>query len=217
MQTRKRSASRTGPASYKRAKFSLTPQTKTWKNSNKTEVKQNDTIIPLATPVANGNVFTFGLMDQGTDNNQRIGKAVSIISGEARIQFTTDLAADFSNWRIVIGIWKQAYGGAVPTPSDIFQLPGSLISPINAEDSTNLVILSDKTYSNPPTVAIGNPALAAPAVRYVSTKWRYRGVQEYKGPAFNDVQNLTHFIMLVTDNIGGANARAHLRVYYTDN
>lgn len=212
MYSRKRPA-KTGPASYKRSKISLTPQTKTFRNANKTEVKQRDTIIVNTSPVANGNVFTFGLMDQGIDNNQRIGKAVGILGGEARIQYTTDLGTDFANWRLVIGIWKQAYGGLAPAVSDIIQVPGDLLSPINAEDSTNLVILQDSIFQIYPSA--GTTA-AIPCVRYQALKWRYRGTQEYKGAAFNDVQNITHFMLLLTDNLT-ANVRAHTRVNFTDN
>lgn len=201
----------------KRSKLPLTPLTKTWRNAAKTEVKQIDTIIPVTTPTANGDVFTFGLVDQGVDNNQRIGKSVSTLSGESRIQFSGDISSDFTNWRVVIGVWKQAYGGQVPTPSDVFQLPGSLISPINAEGSENLVILSDKTYNISPTLAIGGPVVGAPTSRYATVKWRHRMTQEYKGIAFIDIQNAAFFIMVTTDNVGGGNCRIHNRVYFTDN
>ena len=140
----------------------------------------------------------------------------SLFSGEARIALTGLAGADFSNWRIIIGVWKQAYGGSVPLPSDIVQNPGLLTAHINAEDSTNLVILADEVYNISPnfgTSAAGGP----PTLRYHTIKWRYRGTQEYKGPSFIDVQNLELFCYMVTDNTTAVRARVDTRVYFTDN
>lgn len=204
---------RTGPASSKRVKFSLTPLTKTYRNSNKTEVKQIDTIIPVTVPLTNGNVYVFGTSDQGTDNNQRIGKAVSHLSGEMRLQFDNDIGAQYGNWRVIVGIWKQAYNGAIPAPSDILQLAGDILSPINAEDSSNLVILRDEQWDFYPTAGITQ---YVQTIRHKTLKWRYRGTQEYKGPGKVDVQNITHFVYLLTDNLASA-ARVHARAYFTDN
>lgn len=207
------SSARTGPASYKRAKISLTPQTKTYRNSNRTEVKQVDLIIPVTAPVTNGDVFVFGTTPQGTDNNQRVGKAITHLYGEMRLQFDNDIGAQYGNWRIIVGIWKQAYNGLVPAASDILQLPGDILSPVNAEDSTNLVILHDSINDFFPTASVTQ---YVQTIRHKTIKWRYRGTQEYKGPDKVDVQNITHFIYLLTDNLSSA-ARVHTRCYFTDN
>ena len=189
--------------------------TKTRHNSTKTEVKQNDSVITNNTPVANGNVFTFGLVDQEPTTTNGLEKR-SLFSRAKPVLLSPDWRAQIFR----IGASLLAFGSKLwrfCSPSfrhcsESWPFDGShqrrglhQLGHSCRRSLQHLPELRDFCGGGPPTL------------RYHTIKWRYRGTQEYKGPSFIDVQNLELFCYMVTDNTTAVRARVDTRVYFTDN
>lgn len=160
--------------------------------------------------------FAFGRVDQGIDNNQRIGKAITHTGYEMRVMIERFAGTALStSIRMVHGIWKQAYGGTPPTVTNVLE-SFSILASISNEFSSDLIILGDETFDLPALtgLAAGNAAgnETKTIIRRVSKKF----VQQYTGTLSSNVSNWTHFVVFVQNTNIDAGILVGTRNYYTD-
>lgn len=193
------------------------PQTYIRKTSNTTEVKAINAVVAAAvSPGASGTALVFGRVDLGSGDDQRNGKAIKHISFETRWRFERFANVEFHNYRIIVGVWKQANGGATVNTADILENPGDITSPIRSESSQNLIVLDDFYVNMPAQSNHGSTGIADGELRFMAKKYKRAFIQEYNGSLSSNVTNWTHFVALFTNNVAGGTVRLNTQNYYTD-
>jgi len=205
----------------------LTPQTYTKRNTNRTEVKNAYGNTDAFAVTNAGVIIKFGGVDQGSDEHERVGKAITHLHHELRWRFDRAPGISYGCMRIITGIWKQAY---ITTALDVDAILetgtgvglGNMITPFVAENSKNYVILGDE-YINTDAQAGGGTLTGGtgtidpnPTSFFIKRRFNYRAIQEYQ-QANESPSNWTHFILIVADADAKMTAELQWNVVYTDN
>lgn len=213
MSTRKRSfSSRTGPASYKKAKASYSGRTIQKASTvaaprrKRIELKRSYAGVAIApgtlgtAPVVNW----LPLIAAGDEADQRDGRSVQVKGWEVRGPCWGSTAGAFPGSglvRVIVGKWKQAANGA-PTVNDILYNHGSGI-PItrsyNIEQAANYDILQDRIFNcNPQTLTPAGTGYDA-NTQYVHLYGKVDFQQNYSGPLMGTINDQALFIMVMSE------------------
>jgi len=209
-----------------RKRSRLTPLTYTKRTSNRTEVKNAYGNTDAFAVTTTGVVIRYGFVDQGADEHERIGKAITSLGQEQRWRFDRAPGISYGCMRIITGIWKQNY---LPAALDVDAILESgtnagpkMVSPFVAENSKNYVILGDE-YINTDAQAAGGTLTGGtgtidpnPSSFYIKRKYNYKAIQEYQ-TASGEASNWCHFILCVADADVKMTAELQWNVVYTDN
>ena len=192
----------------------LAPRTTTTIPKPRLEIKQIVDDIPLGTSNNNSSVSPFGLVAEGSNPDQRNGRAIKHIEFDIAYTLESSSSAQWTNTRVVYGIYKQAFGVALST-STIFDLrggPGNIRSAYNFQNSSNLVILGDRIHNLRPSTSAGTLTGGTGTIQPVTVEEVYRfpnikfeKIQEYISTGASDVSQWCHFIAVIAgDNSGGS-------------
>lgn len=169
----KRAARRTGPASFKRRKFTsralvVDKSTTVRPRKARTELKRVSTDISTAGTIPQaGTIFTFPRIAAGDENDERDGRAVQIKGYELRSFWQNDPSQDSAPIRIIVFKWTQAR--TTPVPSDIIDSAAvnpQIMGTYNVNHASNYTILDDKVYEASAN-SFGNPSLTAWQTRVI--------------------------------------------------
>lgn len=212
MFTRKRSySSRTGPASYKRAKTASAKSiqkasTVAAPKRKRIELKRGYAgVVTAAGTLTSAPIINWlPLIEAGQESDERDGRAIQVKGWEVRGIVWGSPAGAFPGSgiiRVIVGRWKQAANGA-PNASDILHNLGSGI-PIhwsyNIEQAANYDILQDRTYNcNPQTLAPSGTAYDA-NTQYVHLYGKTDFTQTYAGNLQATIADTALFIMVMSE------------------
>jgi len=211
-------ARKTGPASFKKSRgLPLTPRTYINRTSNRVEVKATSGSSGLTTLLTNGAAYVFGRIDQGVNDDERIGKAVRHTGLEFRFQLTRDPGVYNLCVRVIIGVWKQGLGGGAPPVADLLTTR-TILSPINPDSSTMFSIWDDFIINMPCGAGITSAGNIVPVqdIRCFSKKYNRGFVQEYNGASSTDVNNSSHFVCFISQQAAAGVMDFYANNYYTD-
>lgn len=199
----------------------LQPKRYTSITSNKTEVKNSFGNTGDVTVTSDGVLRTYGGVEQGSDDHERIGSEITQLYQTLNIRLERAPGVPHSTCRIIFGIWKLPLNS--PTVADILDDDGTsrvILWPLSTETSSNYQILGDE-YVNLPAVASGqdistDPIIPLGTVTYMKRKFRYKRSQQYSGSGETSFRNWTHFVLLVSDT-DQCSFDLGWNVFYTDN
>jgi len=234
-QSQKRSQSQSQSSygrKYKRTKIGLTPKTYTKKTTQKQEVKSKHEAFPeTLIGTTSGLSSRIGKIALGDGAEDRDGKAIMVQGFDARVTLArnarvgvTTLGLNPSSFRVIFGIWKQAYESSSPSSNDVLSTPGgtvNLTAPIDAQMSANLRILSDEIHNLPinpiwqPTSATTGSWAYPSQFKIVQKRFTTKFMQEYFGPEDYKAGNWTLFFLCMADG-NEMYAGLDTQTYFTD-
>jgi len=208
---------RSSNKSTKKAKLSA-PTTFT-RVKNVTEAKNRYELVNTFA-LTTGSIYTapHGLITQGTEDYQRIGKAVTSRYDDIRWQVRTDPGM-YITYRVLIGVWKYNQNLPLVNADDILEATGSIpyniLRPVNGTSSANCVILHDKIYKG------RTPAFTGANVGYMDDVQQvtinYRATQVYQNLSNTSSANWTKFIMFIAaDSTSDLNISYGINTWFTD-
>nr|CRY97490.1 hypothetical protein [uncultured prokaryote] len=217
--SKKRSAPRSGPASYKRAKI-LQPRTSLKVRQPTAEVK---TVLSEAfnLPVTAKNYYTsyFGNVPVGTDDHERIGKVIKHQDFDVSYGLSSASGTACSNVRVIIGVARgRSFDTIHSNPQLILaefettltnaDAVDNVIRPYEYTNSKNITILYDKLHNFQPDSGAGNPVVPSfTEVMFQCPTIKYVAQQEYYDDTSASNSNYQHFIMFVN----GPNSQVAVR------
>lgn len=184
----------------------------------------------LWTPAAinSGQIYyqTFGGINQGISDANRIGKAVSHKYADIYWQAATNSSTPYLAYRVIVGVVKFSYADPLLGDSNTI-LEGTpaaadnILRPINGLSSKYAVILHDKYYKgNTPSASnlvAGGIINEDPVSDHQRIRVRYGGTQTFATPAANTATNFYHFMMVINADGGHPlNFRYTTNNYFTD-
>lgn len=148
-----------------------------------------------------GTLIRFGLIENGTAEDERIGKLVTHLGFEYRVRLDRPIAMSSMCVRLITGIWKQALTG-IPSINEILDPNGApmYLAPFQSENSTNMVILGDEFLNFPAQASLGGFTINSEAIDetvLIKRRFKYRGQQEYIGTELTGVANWFHFVIII--------------------
>lgn len=207
MPMKRRYASRTGPASYKRAKTSArgiqSASTIRAPKRTKIEVKRSYAGLVDGVVGTSGSVFALPLVAAGSESDEREGRQIQIKGWEIRGSVLGDPFVGGALIRFVVFKWKQVL--RVPILSDILYDQGAsnpIYRSYNIEMASNYDILRDKVYNVEPKTV--NPAGTAydSNQEYVHLYGSANFIQSYQDPTLGAVCDQAIYVIAVSSASG---------------
>lgn len=214
MFSRKRTySSRTGPASYKRAKTASAKSiqkasTVAAPKRKRIELKRGyaGVVSAIGTLTQAPVVNWLPLIQAGQESDERDGRAIQIKGWEVRGAVWGSPGGAFPGSgliRVIVGRWKQAQNGS-PSANDILRDIGSgipLHHSYNIEQAANYEILQDRVYNcNPKTLAPSGTSYDA-NTQYVHLYGKVDFEQTYAGNLQNTLADQALFIMVMSEGV----------------
>jgi len=219
---------KTGPASYKKAKFShvssslsgsYTPMsTASRALARRVEVKQFTTPFNAA-PIGPTGMLTAccGAIQQGDAGDNREGRVVRLLdlyyAFDWRAPSTTTNVAQ-GDCRILILQWKPSTGAAAPSIGDFITSYGPILiaDPWNLNSAPNFKCLSDKTYCMPPTGISGQVT-----AKFIQGRCKVNCEQSYpSGTGALAAQENTIYILALTTSFYGTHLNGTVTTRFID-
>lgn len=208
MSSRKRTfASRTGPASYKRAKLSTAKSIQKGSTirappRRRVELKRVHDELAFLSVSTTGQVEELPLIGGGSESSQRDGRAVVVKGWEIRGVCAAPTTSGGTIVRVIVFKWKQSNGGA-PTIFDILSDNGPSAATINASynisQASNYNILSDRVYNTGVrTVSIGGTAYE-PYQQYIHAYGKADFIQTYQSNTAAQVVDQQLYVLAVCE------------------
>jgi len=207
---------RTGPASFKRVKQTRTKKAQPRasvgfiKPRYEVKVKQNDSDGQVIVSTNQHYSFNFGLINNGDDEDERIGKLIRHLDYDFSFMLGTPASFPNGSVRLILGTVSGKY--ALASPTDILDvidswasIPGNAFNILRGYDpdtTKSFKIHHDQIYNlNSGTTNNIVSGDSAPVIKcYQLPTIRVAFDQEYNGTSDTDVGNMKHFGIFIASD-----------------
>lgn len=225
MSSRKRSSPRTGPSSFKRTKRGPSPRTVSISKRSVHEVKVKHESFAQSNFTDQTLLWAIKGPAAGDADDQREGRMVQSKGIEFRGIFTLHPGRTAANFRLIIGVWKQAstvLQNGMVLDGYLGSSPTDFLCPINQAYSSSLVILYDQVHhleaspSTAPAPSGTGAIVSGGNSKAVVVNKFYGGRQEFFDNTENSFTNWNYFYMIANSGTAEVDSLTKVTTRFID-